>query len=323
MGNYFNSIVVNTIVLSTAHGLGVVRAVQESKRHGHVITVLFGRPQSTSFSKMYDSRGCVIENGEPATTQTLFYIDDTEMIKIDATMIQIAPTFENTFYDKSYAGMKVYDTLYGWGDVVELSCDSNKVLNVCFRDKEGRCITKSYDRYGCGMGGICRDRRLFNIDEMKNGTFAQHLNNMVKGDNAPEVMVRMKSQFVLSVPTKTEPAKEPAKGVKKMWVFFYKPKNTSGYLKNVMIGTGQGVTVLDALEELYREESTYIGTTTRGDVFDDIIKRGEFDRIFCYEATHVGQPEKETMACVEHSIKAQLHGANGRVLLKAIRQNHP
>ena len=321
---YFKDATARTIVLDTREGLGTITSVQDSNRHGKVITVMFGRPLVSSYQKSYDVRGILLDSGFGNGQQQLFYADDKEAVEMQARLRKVAPTYERTMFDEMSLGRKVFDPMLGWGEVIALEPDT-RLINVEFLVIDSTVSSvipakiqkrMTYTRFGESYTRPSLGKRLFTADEIKEGKLTSVMNSRLKGDECPNP-VRFDKHSLRYVLESNESKPET-----KSYIFFYKPKGTRGFLQNVMIGVGTGKNIRDALENLYRED---YGPNTRGDCFDRMAREsGLFERIFAYECSNVSSEEKETLANIERHVKDHRTGSlNKRLLLAAVTATRP
>ena len=313
---YFNDANTRSIVISTDHGLGIITSAQDSGKHGKMVTVLFGRPQHSSFQRNYDVHGREIVSGVPTTEiQTLFYADDDNMIEFQSRLKVKAPIPVPRWSDTLYVSRKVYDLVEGWGTVVEMDerTGAFTLQFVGLNRTTAKRLTYRHSGHRFGTGNKHKPRCVFTDAEIRSGEMAAAITGGLKSENAP-AWVKADPMFL-----RNSRMGEHTDDKKKNYVFFYKPAGSSGFLQNIMVGTGSGLTLEAAVEELYKAE-TYSGTT-RGDKLDDMIKQFGVGHLFAYEITHVPTELKERFKAIDKAIMGMVERKEmGRITMKAARK---
>lgn len=310
---YFNNAVIRSIVLSTEHGLGTVTSVQDSGKHGKMMSVVFGRPQHNSFQRNYDVHGREIVAGMPTTEiQTLFYADDDDMVESQYRLKVKAPIPVPRWSDTLYVSRMLYDLVEGWGHVVEME-ERTGAFTLEFSGLNRvtpKRLTYRHSGHRFGTANKHKPRSVFTDAEIRSGEMAAAITGGLKSENAP-AWVKADPMFL-----RNSRMGEHKDDKKKNYVFFYKPAGSSGFLQNIMVGTGSGLTLEAAVEELYKAE-TYSGTT-RGDKLDDLIKQFGVGHLFAYEITHVPTELKERFKAIDRTTEAMLKdGKHGRITMRA------
>lgn len=311
---YFKDAIVRSIVLSTEHSLGIITSNQESHKHGAVVTVLFGRPQQSSFQRNYDVQGRELVGGIPVSQlQTLFFADDREFINVTATLNAAQPRPVPRWSDALNIGQRLYDVCEGWGRVVEKD-DRTGIFTVEFTERR-RTIPKrlSYRHSGhvFGSGNKFKPKRIFAEHEIRSGAMAVQITTDFKGEDAPGFT--QSDPFIIKYGRRDE---EDKPKTKKSYVFFYKPAGAVGFLQNIMIGTGTGETLDEAIDELYN--SVPWNDSTRGEVFDTMVRKGNFAHLFAYEFTHLPDEMKNRFKAMDVKLKATaMRKTSGPLLAKA------
>jgi len=312
---YFKGVANRSIVIDRYFGLGSVLSVTTDSKLGRAITVLFGRPPADTKQCKYDLYGRRIDNGAMSQDQMLFYADDAEVLEITATIKKTEPVNVTMLGELRLREM-VFDIMYGWGIVSAIS-PTIKAFTVDYA-LPGGMRQASYDENGRGIGTLVDTQRVFTRKDIANETFAKVMNDKLNSKDCPVSLLRDNHslRYVTSQGINQE-------NDTKQYIFFYKPKKTSGFLQNIMIGTGSGKTIYDALDNLYRKEA-FGHPTSRGEAFDAAIRDGKVDRIFGYECTHLTEADKDAMIAIRDKFD-RVHHSNpfGSILAAAVARTCP